>query len=69
MKKELTFHHDEFKNISDECKNFIKAFLKKDPNERIRLEDAVKDPWFEITSEIIAVDIESTKEIVSKIEN
>jgi len=46
MKKDLTFHHEEFKIVSEDCKNFIRGFLKKNPDERTRLEDAVNDPWF-----------------------
>lgn len=52
MKKELTFHHDEFKNVSEDAKNFIKKFLMKDPNQRIKLDDAVKDPFMMIKTDI-----------------
>lgn len=65
MKKDLTFHHDEFKAVTEDCKSFIRKFLKKDPNERIKLEDAVKDVWFE-SSEEIKVDMNAQKTLVNK---
>jgi len=67
MKKELTFHHDEFKAVSDQAKSLITKFLKKDPNERIKLEDAIKDSWFDQKIQEIKVDLTAHKEIVNKI--
>jgi len=65
MKKDLTFHHDEFKSASEECKTFIRKFLKKDPNERIKLEEAVKDVWF-MNAEDAKIDVNAHKNIVNK---
>lgn len=67
MKKDLDFKHDEFKNVSDDCKTIIQKFLKKDPIERIRLEDAVKDKWFDEGSKIVNLDFSEHKSIVGKI--
>lgn len=35
--------------LSDDAVNLIKKFLVKDPEKRIKLEDAIKDPWFSNT--------------------
>jgi len=67
MKKDLTFHHEEFKVITDECKNFISKFLKKDPAERIKLEDAVKDVWFEHEAPKVEINLSQHKDVVEKI--
>lgn len=67
MKKDLDFNHDEFRNVSDDCKKFISKFLKKDPLERIALEDAVKDKYLEQSIEPVTLNLSEQKLIVSKI--
>jgi len=70
MKKELKFNHEEFKHSSEDAKNLIRRFLKKDPDQRITLNEALNDPWLKdaMTSDI-KVDIQSHKQIISKINN
>jgi len=69
MKKELKFTHDEFKNSSEESKNLIRKFLKKDPDQRITLADALNDPWMkETTLDLgLKLDISSHKQIIAKL--
>jgi len=67
MKKELKFTHDEFKHSSEESKNLIRKFLKKDPDQRITLADALNDPWMKDLSFDMNIDISSHKQIISKI--
>jgi serine/threonine protein kinase len=38
---------DPWPNISNECKDILMKMLKKDPKERISIDDALKHPWFE----------------------
>ena len=35
-----------WKNVSNNCKDFIKKLLEKDAKKRMVIEDAVKHPWF-----------------------
>lgn len=67
MKKELKFNHDEFKNCSEDAKNLIRKFLKKDPDQRITLQEALNDPWLKDSGNDIKIDLTSHKQIISKI--
>lgn len=67
MKRELKFNHEEFKKSSEESKELIRKFLKKDPDERITLKDALDDPWLKDNLSNIKIDFSSHKTIVNKI--
>jgi len=69
MKKELTFHHEEFKNVSEDAKTLIRKILKKDPNERIKLEDVLQDKWMLSGSKQMEVNLNNHKDVVDKISN
>ena len=43
----IPFDNDSWKNISSKAKEFIKKILKKDKEERITIEQILKDPWIE----------------------
>lgn len=40
------FHHDEWNNVSDECKALIEKMLKLDPNDRPTINEILCDKWF-----------------------
>ena len=39
---------DHWDNITEEAKDLIRQLLKRDPNKRIDLDDALKHNWFNI---------------------
>ena len=41
----VTFDGEEWKAISDECKDLLRHLLAKDPNERYSAKDAFQHPW------------------------
>ena len=41
----VAFDGDEWKEISDECKDLLRHLLTKDPNERYSAKDAFQHPW------------------------
>ena len=43
----IPFDNDSWKNISSKAKEFIKKILKKDKEERITVDQILKDPWIE----------------------
>ena len=43
----IPFDNDSWKNISSKAKEFIKKILKKDKEERITIEQILKDPWID----------------------
>merc|ERR1712110_25272 len=44
--KVVTFDGYKWENISNDAKDLINLLLIKDPSKRIKLEDALKHPWF-----------------------
>ena len=47
----VTFTSRKWKGISREAINLISRMLVKEPGGRIRLEEALKHPWFEIAKD------------------
>ena len=45
-KGKYDFSHEEFKNVSENCKNLIKKLLEPKISRRIRAKDALKHPFF-----------------------
>ena len=48
----IPFDNDSWKNISLQAKEFIKRILIKDKEERMTIEDILKDQWLEIYAEV-----------------
>ena len=48
MKGELNFGHENFDEVSDECKNLIKALVEKDVDQRLNAEEALEHDWFKL---------------------
>ena len=48
----IPFDNDSWKNISNQAKEFIKKILIKDKEQRMTIEDILKDQWLEIYAEI-----------------
>lgn len=59
--KEVDFSSDEFKSVSEECKDLIRNLLKKDKNERFNVQQALDHPWFANSHKNNHVILESTK--------
>ena len=43
----IPFYNDSWKNVSSKAKEFVRKILKKDKEERITIEEILKDPWLE----------------------
>ena len=48
----IPFDNDSWKNISHQAKDFIKKILVKDKEQRMTIEDILKDQWLEIYAEV-----------------
>ena len=48
----IPFDNDSWKNISPQAKDFIKKILVKDKEQRMTIEDILKDNWLEIYAEV-----------------
>ncbi|CAL8090942.1 unnamed protein product [Calicophoron daubneyi] len=42
---DYTFDHENFRNISDKAKDFIRKLLQKQPNQRMTVYEALEHPW------------------------
>jgi serine/threonine protein kinase len=42
----LSFHHEEFKKVSEEAKDLISKMIVKKPSKRISCKTALAHPWF-----------------------
>lgn len=67
MKKDLTFHHDEFKQVSEQAKSLCTKFLVKNPDDRIKMDDVLKDPWLVNQNMALNVNFKDHGEVVTKI--
>ena len=47
MEEPLVFVEDVWKSVSKQCKDLLSKFLIKDQNQRIKLDDALKHPFFD----------------------
>lgn len=45
IKGEYTFEYPSFEQCSDDCKDFIKKCLLKDPSKRLSADQAYQHPW------------------------
>ena len=71
--QEPDFSGDEWKNISKEAINLIKALLNKDFKKRINAKDALKHPWFKMntTNSLInnKISNQNNKTIINRMAN
>ena len=47
MEETLKFDIPVWNKISNDCKDLVGNLLKKSPSQRIKLDEAVKHPWFD----------------------
>lgn len=68
MKKDLTFHHEEFNNVSKEAKDFVRKFITRNPDDRIKLETAINDPWLaDPLAKMESINLSSHSDVVDRI--
>lgn len=68
IKDEISYDDQEWENVSDGAKNFLKKLLVKNPNKRLTAEQALKDEWLNKTCSLDSDNV-NMKNLSSQISN
>jgi len=67
LKGQFTFKHSEFENVTLEAKKLIQKMLEYKPENRISIENALNDAWFEKMLGTEKVDVNLNQKVLTNL--